>query len=153
MDEQQNQSLWTPEIIMQAFKEIVAAILGLLLVAYTLVIANHSITLTGNEAEITHAKDVLQLMLGLAGVVVGYYFGRVPADARAAQANKKAMAATIQAERVSSKGEQIANQLDELFTANAVSTRSLESDAEPTREEVQRLRDELRELATLTRER
>ena len=92
-------------------------------------------------------------MLGLAGVVVGYYFGRVPADARAAQANKKAMAATIQAERVSSKGEQIANQLDELFTANAVSTRSLESDAEPTREELQRLRDELRELATLTRER
>ena len=35
------------------------------------------------------AKDVLLLLLGLAEVVVGCYFGRVPAHARASQAQEQ----------------------------------------------------------------
>ena len=34
------------------------------------------------------AKDILLLLIGLAGVVIDYYFGRVPADARTTQAQK-----------------------------------------------------------------
>ena len=39
------------------------------------------------------AMGVLTLLFGVAGVVVGYYFGRVPGDARAVQAHETTQAA------------------------------------------------------------
>ena len=40
------------------------------------------------------AITVLTLLFGLAGVVVGYYFGRVPAEARAVEAQARANVAS-----------------------------------------------------------
>jgi hypothetical protein len=91
---------WTPEQVIQVFKEVVTALLGLILVGYPLALANNTYAFVGDNQKMSDAKDVLLIMQGLAGVVIGYYFGRVPADARATQAQQQANTATAQAEQV-----------------------------------------------------
>jgi hypothetical protein len=108
-------TLWMPEQEIQAFKEIVTAILGVLVVGYTLYLAWSTFAYVGQQQKMTDAKDVLLLMLGLAGVVVGYYFGRVPADARAAQAQEQANAATAQTEQFSAQTQAMANQVEQVL--------------------------------------
>lgn len=81
-------SNWTPEQRMQRFKEWVTAILAFLLVASTTWLTYLTFSMAGQADKMQDATGVLSLMFGLAGVVVGYYFGRVPADARAAEAHQ-----------------------------------------------------------------
>ena len=45
--------------------------------------------MAGDATRMGDAKDLLTFLSGFAGVVVGYYFGRVPADARTAQAQQQ----------------------------------------------------------------
>ena len=92
-------SHWTPELKIQRLKEYVTALLGLSILACTLYLAILTFGYVGEPAKISDAKDILQVLLGVAGIVVGYYFGRVPADARAAQAQEQANEATAQTER------------------------------------------------------
>ncbi len=66
---------------MQVIKEIVTAALAFLIIIFTVVIVWRSFTFVGNTQKVGDAKDLLTIMLGLAGVVVGYYFGRVSAEA------------------------------------------------------------------------
>ena len=142
------QRQWTPDLVIQLFKEIVTAVMGLLLVGYTLYVANSVLALAGESKKLPDAKDLLLLMLGLAGVVIGYYFGRIPADARTAQAQKQATEAIVKTELVGAKAETIANALDEAITdvmvtrgeTNTIDTQSL-----------QRLRDQMRDLVTIVR--
>lgn len=148
---------WTPEQIMQFLKEIVSAILGVGLVVYTLITAGNILAYVGDEARMADAKDVLLLLLGLAGVVLGYYFGRVPADARAAQAQQQAETATAHAEQVSTQAEAAANQieavLDGMPAPAGEGERALESAqrAGPTARQLQQLRDQLRLAASAGR--
>jgi hypothetical protein len=93
-------SRWTPGLIIQAFKELITAVFGLLILVFTLILAKKTFGFVNNPEQVAQAKDILMLMLGLAGVVVGYYFGRVPADARANQAQEKADLATSHARLV-----------------------------------------------------
>jgi hypothetical protein len=106
---------WTPEQILQAVKEGVTALLGIILVGYTLNLASRVFTYVGDPDKLSDAKDVLMLMLGLAGVVIGYYFGRVPADARATQAQEQAYTATAQAEQVRAKAQPAADQVNQFL--------------------------------------
>lgn len=71
-------------------KEIVTGCMGILIVAVTLfvaVIAIFSVSSAGTQAA---AKDVLLFLNGLVGVVLGYYFGRVPGEVRADKAESEA---------------------------------------------------------------
>jgi hypothetical protein len=106
---------WTPEKKLIAFKEGVTAVIGVILVGFTIHLARKAFGYVGDQAKISDAKDILMLMLGLAGVVVGYYFGRVPADARAAQAQEQANTATAQAEQVSAQAQSAADQVDNVL--------------------------------------
>jgi hypothetical protein len=106
-----NSNGWTPEHYIQAFKEIITAALGLLVVIYTVTMAAKVFTYVGEEEKISDAKDILLLVMGLAGVVIGYYFGRVPADARAAQAQEQANTATAQAQQIGADARVNADQL------------------------------------------
>jgi hypothetical protein len=45
--------------------------------------AGLAFSMAGEETQMRDAMPVLTLLFGLAGVVVGYYFGRVPAEKRA----------------------------------------------------------------------
>jgi hypothetical protein len=149
-------SAWTPQILIQAFKEIVTALLGILVVVATIIIAANALGYVGKEQQMSDAKDVLLLMLGLAGVVVGYYFGRVPADARASEAQQQANAATSQAEQVSTQAEIVAAQVDDVIDrvapAAAAARGAGASAVDPAVvADLKRLRDELRILGNAAR--
>ena len=84
---------WTPEQKMQVFREGVAALLAVLLLGSTMWLTYRTFGMAGREDQMKDAMGVLTLLFGIAGVVVGYYFGRVPGDARAAQAHDTTQAA------------------------------------------------------------
>ena len=153
----ERKSLWTPEVIIQAFKEGITALLGVAVVGYTLILAGQTLSLVGQPEELSQAKDVLLLVLGLAGVVVGYYFGRVPADARASQAQQQANEATAQAEQVNAQAQAIADEVDEVMDRMArpsVSARGAEATADLVlAEDLHRIRDDLRALSRMSRRR
>ena len=65
------------------------AVLGIGIVVYTLVMTGRAFGMAGDATRMGDAKDLLTFLSGFAGVVVGYYFGRVPADARTAQAQHR----------------------------------------------------------------
>jgi hypothetical protein len=70
----------------QAIKEWITHGLALAIVGSTIFCALWSFNFLGNADQMEDAKALLAVMSGLAGVVVGYYFGRVPADAHASRA-------------------------------------------------------------------
>jgi hypothetical protein len=80
--EQRSSTDGKPERRMLDMREIVTAILGIAIVAFTLALTGFAFSMAG-EARMRDAITVLTLLFGLAGVVVGYYFGRVPAEKRA----------------------------------------------------------------------
>lgn len=115
------QEQWTPEHKMQMWKECVAAFLAVCVVGCTVIVIILSVFLPGDTTRISNVKDGLLLLNSLTGVVLGYYFGSIPADARASQAQRVATQATISSQNtgntayaLSSKGEQIHAALDRL---------------------------------------
>lgn len=90
-------------------REIVTAILGIAIVAFTLALTGLAFSMAGDGPRMRDAITVLTLLFGLAGVVVGYYFGRMPAEARAVEAQKRADTAS-DAMDTASKAMDAANQ-------------------------------------------
>lgn len=137
---------------LQIFKEIVTAVLAVTLVIFTLVMAYHTMNLAGDNNKISQAKDILMLLLGPFGTALGYYFGRLPADARAAQAQQQAAQAATQVEQVNAKAIQIAEQTEDL-TGELQRAPGVRGTVTPAMEKVQHLRAETRELFRLARRR
>jgi hypothetical protein len=76
-------------------KEAITGCLGIMIVLATLItatVALIAVFTVGNEKVWAAAKDILVLLTGLVGVVLGYYFGRVPGEARADKAEAEAKA-------------------------------------------------------------
>ncbi|MHB1024381.1 MAG: hypothetical protein ACYC24_01595 [Desulfobacteria bacterium] len=147
----QTKALWTPEQIIQVLKEIVTAILGIFVVGSTILIAAMTFSYAGQEKTMADAKDVLMLMLGLAGVVVGYYFGRVPADARATQAQEQANSATARAEKLTIQARTMADQVDQVMEKVGPAPAALRSAGAPPTDitiasDLLRIRDGLRAM-------
>ena len=73
-----------------AFKEIVSASLGIVIVIGTLVLLWPQ--LTKPTPDITTAQAIFSILGGWGGVVIGYYFGRLPAEkaTKSAEANAAA---------------------------------------------------------------
>jgi len=65
------------------FKEVVAAFIALLIVGSTVVLSFVAVAQVGHSQQMQDAMDLLAAMSGLVGVVLGYYFGRVPAERHA----------------------------------------------------------------------
>ncbi|QLQ08673.1 MAG: hypothetical protein HZY76_23640 [Anaerolineae bacterium] len=66
-------------------KEAIAGCLGIAIVLATLataMVALLAVFMVGNEKVWAAAKEILVLLIGLVGVVLGYYFGRVPGEVR-----------------------------------------------------------------------
>jgi hypothetical protein len=137
---------WTPDVIMSAFKEAVTATIGLVLIAFTVYLAIRTIGFAGKPKKVADSKDVLQLMLGLAGVVLGYYFGRVPADARATQATQQAVAASERAARVAAKGDELASKVEGTLGGAAITRGGGVSDEDLA--DIRQAHAELRALAS-----
>lgn len=76
-------------------KEAIAGCLGIAIVLATLataMVALLAVFMVGNEKVWAAAKEILVLLIGLVGVVLGYYFGRVPGEVRADKAEAEAKA-------------------------------------------------------------
>ncbi len=84
-------------------KEILTGVLGTLIVLVTLIVVLITIASVNNQISFSAGKDVLLFMNGLVGVVLGYYFGRVPADVRAEKAESETRSANRSRDRVLSK--------------------------------------------------
>ena len=142
---------WTPEVIIQAFKEVVTAIMGLVVVIFTLWLAGTALSYAADDTKMSNAKDVLLLVLGLAGVVIGYYFGRVPADARAVQATREAGEANAQAQEVAARAATVADQIDDMLAragaGGLVARSSGQQEGAVTVDGLRRVRDTLRSLS------
>lgn len=95
------------EDFIQIFKEVVTALIAILLVWTTISLVKALLGAIGDEARFNQAKDVLSVMTGLLGVVLGYYFGRIPAEARAAQAQEQAAQAIQKGEQATAQSQMI----------------------------------------------
>src|SRR5262245_41430460 len=136
---------WTPQDILQFVKEGVTAIIGLLLVGATLWIAFDTFALAGSGAKMEDGKTVLMLMMGLAGVVTGYYFGRTPADARASQSESRGEAATAHALQMAARSTEIAEQAEAI--ASDAATRGVVDDSK--RESLRVLRAQMNAMVSM----
>jgi hypothetical protein len=96
-------------------------------------------------------------MLGITGIVIGYYFGRVPADARATQAQEQANNATAQSEQVSTQSKLAENQIDEIVARMTASSEAGSREiaavagTENVLDDLKRVRDTLRQVISTTR--
>lgn len=155
-EEGKAETAWTPELKIQGFKEAVTAVLGILVLICTVILAIRTFSYVGDSTKLTDAKDILQILLGIAGVVVGYYFGRVPADARATQAQEQANDATAQTEQIGAQAQAAADKLDDLGgkitpvtpAARAAGARSIDTSVAA---DLRKIRDELRTLSAVSR--
>jgi hypothetical protein len=119
---------------MQATKELVTAILGVAVIVFTLIMTFRSFGMAGKADQMKDAMGMLSLLYGLAGVVIGYYFGRMPADARAAQAQARAddamgeqMKTRAEMRTAMETSQAMADQMHETMAEAGITPRELES--------------------------
>jgi hypothetical protein len=124
---------------------------AMIIIGFTFWLAVKTLLYAGDSGKINDAKDILTVMMGLAGTVIGYYFGRVPADARAAAAGRQADVATVEMERARATGRAVSQQLDAAIAAATSSGVARAAGTDPAQqaqlESMRRARDQLRELA------
>ena len=128
------------------YKEVVTSLLGLAIVGFALYMAIVTLGYVG-DARISDSKDILQLILGLAGVVLGYYFGRVPADARAAQSQKQADTANAHAQDVAAEAEEVSAKSEEVARSIAARGSGQGGQRGPGAGDTTQLEAQLRELS------
>ena len=121
---------------MGVLKELVAATIGLAIVGSTLYMAFDvfgSASDADKNLKFDRTKEILALLLGLAGTVVGYYFGRIPGERLAKVSQQDAIKARGEADKIKSAAADLANNLG--------------SDDKPDSEKVSDIGSELRKLA------
>ena len=140
--------------VIQLVKEVVTAILGIMILVFTLVLIARTFGLIdlGDEEKLAEGKEILQILLGLAGVVLGYYFGKVPADAQAARARDEANAANERSRALTARAGDLAEELDamlDLPSGEKSREAMLNAPGTETRVKAEKVRDELRSLSRL----
>lgn len=120
-------------------KELITGIMGTIIILVTLIMVVSTIFTVSNTETHAALKDALLFMNGLVGVVLGYYFGRVPGDTRANQAENQSRAAVRERDRVVTTVRTVLN-------AGSRSARERGSDdVSLSREQVEDLRRVLRQ--------
>jgi len=88
-------------------RELVTAILALTILVVTVMLLRRTFDIGGQSDALkdafTREKDILQYGLSLLGAVIGYYFGRVPAELHAQAAQKQATNAQTQLNQTQDK--------------------------------------------------
>ena len=139
---------WTPDVVMQVGKEVITAIIALVIIGSTIALVARSFGLIGNASHINQAKDLIGIMLGLVGTVIGYYFGRVPAEAQATSATARADQATAEKERVKAKARSLADDLDGIMTPTSMNMLTGPGNLAAHQTKLQAVRDNLRDLSS-----
>ncbi len=104
-------------------KEYVAAVLSIVIVSFTMYFMFKMFEAPDNvgQALWQHQSAILQVAVGLAGTVTGYYFGRIPAERVASTAQQAANAAqqslanaTVLAQQATANEHRIRTQVNDL---------------------------------------
>jgi hypothetical protein len=103
----------------------VTALLGLFIIGFTLWLLVEASNHVGKPDDFGRAKEVLLIVNGLAGVVLGYYFGRMPADARATQAQGEADIAKKEAQQADTKRENALNKVQTKMEDRSAAARAV----------------------------
>jgi hypothetical protein len=119
MTDETNPTSWI-DVALQLLKEGVTAILALAIVGTTLYWMGMAFGMAGDSNRMGDAKDVLALMSGLSGVVVGYYFGRVPSDARASQAQQQTVDAVQETGRMKARMVTMVGEVDKMERSGSI---------------------------------
>ena len=109
-------------------RELVAALLALIVVMGTVVLIANAFKFVGaddtKDQSFQHAKDLLNIILPLLGVVLGYYFTKVSTERRAESAEITAQTATTTAQQatearqfVESENREVKDSLREISDA------------------------------------
>jgi hypothetical protein len=131
---------------MMRLREWTTTVLALAIVAVTLWVALKAGGLVGDSTKIAGMKELLGLLLGPAGVVLGYYFGRVPAEAHAAVATQQAQTANAESDRVRTVAKQAADDLEALEAQRVQALSRGGSVADPSLTEIGNIRRRLRAI-------
>lgn len=101
-------------------KELVSALLALLLVGSAIALMYQIANLEGSASQDHYHRlsGLLQVAVGLAGTATGYYFGRVPAEKTAVAAQKSANEAHKSLVDATENAGKSAVTVDRLATAN-----------------------------------
>jgi hypothetical protein len=99
---------------MQRQRECITHLLALAIVLSTIFTALWSFWFLGDGDQMDDAKALLAVMSGLSGVVIGYYFGRVPAEGHASQMHEQMRAAMAESEHAKSSMRNMTRMLDNL---------------------------------------
>lgn len=119
-------------------KEVVTGCLGFMIVLATMIaamVALLAVFAVGDEKVWAAAKDILVLLVGLVGVVLGYYFGRLPGEARADKAEAEARATRSNLDRTLTEVRTV------LEDQGVALTRSAERGITLTPQQTERLRN------------
>jgi hypothetical protein len=116
---------WLKEGVASVLALAIAAVALVLLVLTFISAKNNG---TGAVAAFGRQKDVLQFILPILGTVIGYYFGRVPAERRAEVAEQSASGSQKQAE----SAQQTAARADAERTAVQFREQQVRTDAKDT---------------------
>lgn len=147
-------SSFKTEDFITIFKEVVTAIIAILLVATTVRMLWVSLQLVGDEMRINQARELIMVMTGLVGAVIGYYFGRIPADARAAQAQQQAQQATEERAEISAQAENLAESVERVIRRLPREAATLRGEGnEPLTGELDALQESIQQLRALSRRR
>lgn len=95
------------------FKECIAAFLGVSIIVYTFILLWPA--LSASPIDTTSAQGVFSILGGWGGVVLGYYFGRIPAEKAASQAEKTAIIAEKAKETAEDESYLVLNSSGEKF--------------------------------------
>ena len=148
---------------LQLRKETVATVLALLVVGGTVGLALIAVLFI-RGSDLSTAKDVLVLLSSLAGVVLGYYFGRIPGDAHAEQSAQQAQQAQeaaahtrSAAQSVGERALQMANQVSRIREAVLLqntpgATRDIGAGAVPPADAIRQLQELQTDLENLARQ-
>jgi hypothetical protein len=138
---------WTPNMKLMLLKEVVSAVLGLTVVGFTVYLAAQTFLFVGNQTKMSDGRDLLTLMLGVSGVVLGYYFGRVPADAAAAQAQQQSQEATVKMAQMGGQQQAMAQKL-EVMALDTMAGHPADADMADMAQHLRQMADQLRHTAS-----
>jgi hypothetical protein len=105
---------------LQWVRELTTTALAVLVVGLTLWTGLWALGVIGDTAKTQGAKDLLTILLGPTGVVLGFYFGRVPAEAHATDATRRAEVAVNDQNRMRTEAQHIADDLVSRTSATAI---------------------------------
>jgi hypothetical protein len=99
------------DLWLQRGRELIAALLALIVVVGTALLIGNAFKFVSvddtKDQSFQHAKDLLNIVLPLLGVVLGYYFNKVSTEKRAETAERSAQTATTSAQQANEARHQV----------------------------------------------